>query len=225
LFGSVDEQIREAAEAGAEAAARDAGADAGPAHTMVPPTAAALTAGATPGKVTPALTAAGGGQAGVPGLALTAGPITGVSTINSRLPSAALPPSMATPAQAYGADDEDDDDPTAKKVNPAMMIPENQWAVKYPTPIQLLVQVSLGADAVAANVPSAIPLELNVKTTIQNVKQILAGKVSAAGATATSMKLKVQSSGYILKNNMTLAFYNISPGSVIELTKKQRGGK
>merc|ERR1719502_1528020 len=37
LFGSVDEQIREAAEAGAEAAARDAGADAGPAHTMVPP--------------------------------------------------------------------------------------------------------------------------------------------------------------------------------------------
>merc|ERR1719265_2660411 len=39
LFGSVDEQIREAAEAGAEAAARDAGADAGPAHTMVPPSA------------------------------------------------------------------------------------------------------------------------------------------------------------------------------------------
>merc|ERR1719502_779892 len=40
LFGSVEEQIREAAEAGAEAAARDAGADAGPAHTMVPPSAA-----------------------------------------------------------------------------------------------------------------------------------------------------------------------------------------
>merc|ERR1719277_1853489 len=45
LFGSVDEQIREAAEAGAEAAARDAGADAGPAHTMVPPSAQALTSG------------------------------------------------------------------------------------------------------------------------------------------------------------------------------------
>merc|ERR1719506_2868419 len=46
LFGSVDEQIREAAEAGAEASAREAGADAGPAHTMVPPTQAALTAAA-----------------------------------------------------------------------------------------------------------------------------------------------------------------------------------
>ena len=31
LFGTVEEEIREAAEAGAEAAARDAGADAGPA--------------------------------------------------------------------------------------------------------------------------------------------------------------------------------------------------
>merc|ERR1719389_1238736 len=65
LFGSVDEQIREAAEAGAEAAARDAGADAGPAHTMVPPTAAALTAGAQSGaKPAAALTAGGGGLAG-----------------------------------------------------------------------------------------------------------------------------------------------------------------
>jgi len=84
--------------------------------------------------------------------------------------------------------------------------------------------VSLGADAVAANVPSAIPQELSVKTKISDLKKLLAPKVSAAGATETTMKLKVQSTGYVLKNNMTLAFYNISPGSVIELTKKQRGG-
>jgi len=223
LFGSVDEQIREAAEAGAEAAARDAGADAGPAHTMVPPTAAALTSGVQqPGaRSAPALTAGAQGHMA----ALPAGPLTGVSTINARLPTAALPPSMPSIGSSYGGEDDDDDDPTAKKLNPAMMIPENQWAVKYPTPIQVLVQVNLGADAVAASVPSAIPLELNVKTTIQDVKAMLAPKVSAAGATVTSMKLKGQATGYILKNNMTLAFYNISPGSVIELTKKQRGGK
>merc|ERR1719506_2112949 len=64
LFGSVDEQIREAAEAGAEASAREAGADAGPAHTMVPPTAALTTGAAGPAgaKPAPALTAAGGGM-------------------------------------------------------------------------------------------------------------------------------------------------------------------
>merc|ERR1719502_2119053 len=63
LFGTVEEEIKEAAEAGAEAAARDAGADAGPAHTMVPPNAIeqpkaaggkALTAGPT-GSGAPAL--------------------------------------------------------------------------------------------------------------------------------------------------------------------------
>merc|ERR1712203_986960 len=75
LFGSVDEQIREAAEAGAEAAARDAGADAGPAHTMVPPT-AQLTAGAK--AASPALPSSGGGS--TPALPQsapqTSGPIT-----------------------------------------------------------------------------------------------------------------------------------------------------
>mmetsp|Transcript_109717 Transcript_109717/g.171618 ORF Transcript_109717/g.171618 Transcript_109717/m.171618 type:complete len:695 (+) Transcript_109717:39-2123(+) len=230
LFGSVDEQIREAAEAGAEAAARDAGADAGPAHTMVPPTQASLTASSsTSSKPTPSLTTGLlGSTPGMPGSApALMGPITGVSTINSRLPSAALPP--PTPGGSttvpYGDDDDEDDDPTAKKPNPAALLPENKWLEKYSTPIQVLVQVNLGADGVAGSVPSAVPLELSVKTTIQDMKDLLVPKVQGAAVAASSMKLKVQSSGFILKNHQTLAYYNIAPGAVIELTKKQRGGK
>merc|ERR1719345_354925 len=193
---------------------------------MVPPTAtAAITSGAPGAKPAAALTAGGGGFApGVPA-ALTAGPITGVSTINSRLPGAQLMPPIMPPMQQSHGGGDDDEDPTEKQVNPAQMVPEAQWVAKHPSPIQLLVQVSLGADAVAANVPAAIPLELSVRTKIQDMKGMLAPRVSAAGATLTSMKLKVQSTGYILNNNQTLAYYNISPGTVIELTKKQRGGK
>lgn len=225
LFGSVDEQIREAAEAGAEAAARDAGADAGPAHTMVPPSAQALTAGpqGSSSKSAPALTAAGGGAAGLPA-PLAAGPITGVSTINSRLPGAQSSLALGPPTTGYG-DDDDEDDPNAKKPNPALLIPEGKWFEKHPQPISVLVQVSLGADATAAGVPSAIPLELPVKTKIEDMKAMLAAKVQGAGATEKTMKLMVQSTGYILKNHQTLAYYNIAPGTVIELTKKQRGGK
>jgi len=87
------------------------------------------------------------------------------------------------------------------------------------------VQVNLGADGVAGGVPSAIPLELSVKTTIQDMKDMLVPKVQGAAVAASSMKLKVQSSGFILKNHQTLAYYNIAPGAVIELAKKQRGGK
>merc|ERR1712054_329923 len=111
---------------------------------------------------------------------LTAGPITGVSTINSRLPSAqSLPPIMAPTA----GDEDEDDDPDAKMPNPAQLTPETQWIAKYPNNIQVLVQVNLGADATAAGVPSAIPLELSVKTKISDMKAMLVTKVQGAGAT------------------------------------------
>lgn len=242
LFGSVDEQIREAAEAGAEAAARDAGADAGPAHTMVPPS-AQLPGSTKPGA--PALPSSGSGPGGsLPQLQSTpqsqaAGPITGVSTINARLPGASLAPppvqvpppvapgSMALSHQAAADADDEDNDPTAKKprLDDGSLVPEQQWIQKHPYPIQVVVQVNLGADAVAANIPTAIPLELSVRTRVEEMKRLLAPKVAAAGLSDASMKLKVQSAGYILKNIQTLAFYNVGPGCVIELTKKQRGGK
>mmetsp|Transcript_105435 Transcript_105435/g.297934 ORF Transcript_105435/g.297934 Transcript_105435/m.297934 type:complete len:703 (+) Transcript_105435:81-2189(+) len=236
LFGSVDEQIREAAEAGAEAAARDAGADAGPAHTMVPPT-AQLTTGknanapslpAAPSQSTPALP---GGQMGM----LPQGPITGVSTINARLPGTSVaPPLMAPPAAAAPRpgmvameDDDEDDEPSAKKprLDDGSLLPEAKWLEKHPMPIQILVQVTLGADASAASIPAVIPLEISLRARVLEMKQMLAPKVAAAGVTYTNMKLKAQGPGYLLKNANTLAFYNVAPGNVIELSKKQRGGK
>mmetsp|Transcript_49999 Transcript_49999/g.99325 ORF Transcript_49999/g.99325 Transcript_49999/m.99325 type:complete len:706 (+) Transcript_49999:75-2192(+) len=238
LFGSVDEQIREAAEAGAEAAARDAGADAGPAHTMVPPTAQgsggksnAPQLPAPSSSSQPALPGAAGQQA--------IGPITGVSTINARLPSASLnPPIMAPPLGLPGTrppgtappaqddDDDDDDEPSAKKprLDDGSLQPESKWMEKYPLNIQIIVSVNLGADAQAAGIPTMFPMDVPVGQRVLDFKQKLAPKVAAAGVTANSMKLKAQTTGYILKNGNTLAFYNIAPGNVLELSRKQRGG-
>merc|ERR1719240_2207287 len=109
---------------------------------MVPPTAAAALPSSAPAGAKPAAALTSGGGAGLPA-PLAAGPITGVSTINSRLPGAQSLP----PITAGTDDDEDEDDPTAKKPNPALLTPEGAWSQKYPQPIQLLVQVSLGADA------------------------------------------------------------------------------
>jgi len=239
LFGSVDEQIREAAEAGAEAAARDAGADAGPAHTMVPPSQAALPASGSGAKAaTPALPA-GGAQPALAG----AGPITGISTVNSRLPQAQLapPPQMAPPPGAPGARpaslpaapysagaDDDDDEPDAKKprLDDGSLQPEAQWMSKHPAPIQILVQVNLGAAEVAqGNIPAVIPLELSVRTKVAEMKQMLLPRVAPAGLNFAGMKLKAQGPGYILKNAQSLAFYNIAPGNVVELSRKTRGGR
>merc|ERR1719326_1489482 len=100
---------------------------------------------------------------GLPG---AAGPVTGVSTINHRLPSAQLAPApaqqMALPGMQSADDDDSDDEPGAKKprLDDGSLIPENKWIEKHPMPIQILVQVNLGSDALAANIPTVIPLEL-----------------------------------------------------------------
>jgi len=234
LFGSVDEQIQEAAEAGAEASAREAGADAGPAHTMVPPTSAAITSGGHAGGKNAALTASASSSstALVGGMQAIAGPVAGMSSVNARLPSAALPPVMAPPI-ASGASgqaemsDDSDDDPEAKKprLSDGTLVAEAKWVEKHPMPIQILVQVNLGADALAANVPAVIPLELSVRSKVLEMKHMLAPKVAAAGVNAGTMKLKASGQGFMLKNAHSLAFYNVAPGNVLELTKKERGGR
>jgi len=90
--------------------------------------------------------------------------------------------------------------------------------------IQIIVSVNLGADAQAAGIPTMIPMEVPVGQRVLDFKQRLAPKVQAAGITVNAMKLKAQPTGYILKNGNTLAFYNIAPGNVLELSRKQRGG-
>ncbi|CAE7589357.1 Sf3a1 [Symbiodinium natans] len=242
LFGTVEEEIREAAEAGAEAAARDAGADAGPAHTMVPPT--AYDAG-TAQKALPSKPGAAGSSA-LPAPSMPAlpsgqqGPIAGVSTINARLPQASLvnqqqmggaPPGIRPPGMAGGpmalADDDEDDEPNAKKprLDDGSLQAEETWVQKHPVPIAVIVQVNLGADALAAGIQPAIPIEVSVRNKVQELKGMLVPKVAAVGVTAADMKLKVSSSGYVLKNAHSLAFYNIGPGNIIELSRKTRGGK
>mmetsp|Transcript_1763 Transcript_1763/g.3934 ORF Transcript_1763/g.3934 Transcript_1763/m.3934 type:complete len:697 (+) Transcript_1763:132-2222(+) len=239
LFGSVDEQIREAAEAGAEASAREAGADAGPAHTMVPQnTAGALTAGSA-GKEGGAAAIGNAAAAAVGGLAaLGAGPVAGVSTINSRLPQAALAaptpnvvpgnqpgvrPSLAAPTA--DDDDDDDDEPAAKRqrLNDSSLQPEQQWIAANPGSVNVLMQVQLGPEGLAAGVPAIIPLDVSVSMKVQDVKAMLLPRVAGAGVTLPSMKLKFRN--FFLENAASLAAYNIGTGAVIELTKKVRGGK
>jgi len=156
--------------------------------------------------------------------------------VNPRLPSAGgvsghqgapLPAGQVSSVAALQIADEDsEDEPDAKKprLDDGSLVSEAEWLQKHPMPIQILVQVNLGADAVAANVPAVIPLELAVRSKVLELKHMLAPKVSAAGVNAGTMTLKAQSQGYILKNPHSLAYYNLAPGNVLELSKKQRGG-
>jgi len=104
------------------------------------------------------------------------------------------------------------------------IIPELEFAKKYPELIQLQVNVSLGPEALNANVPQSLSLEINVKTTIEKVKETLIGRLQGVELQTGKMRLRAISLGMVLKNGQTLAFYNVGPGSTLELSSKQRGG-
>jgi len=241
LFGSVDEQIREAAEAAAEGAARDAGADAGPAHTMVPP-AAAIQQAATkmggaaalppapnkPGSSNPALMGHGAmSNALVPGhmgMMQVGGGGAIMAGVNARLPGTR--PVNPIDDVNQGPDEDEGLEPPAKRQRLAQLkiVPEAEFAGKYPNPIQIQVNVSLGPEALNADVPQTLNLEINVKTTIEQVKQTLIGRLQGIELNAGKMRLRAISLGMVLKNGQSLAFYNVGPGSTLELSSKQRGG-
>merc|ERR1719444_641106 len=94
-----------------------------------------------------------------------------------------LPAPGVRPAGVVSSvDDDDDDEPDAKKprLDDGSLVQEAQWIAKHPMPIQILVQVNLGADALAANIPQVVPLEVSVRTTVLNLKHMLLPSVAAA---------------------------------------------
>merc|ERR1712141_675048 len=106
---------------------------------------------------------------------------------------------------------DDDDEPDAKRprLDDGSMVPESQWIQKHPSPIAVLVQVNLGADGLAAQIPQVIPLEVSVRMKVHELKQLLLPRVQNAGVTLSSLRLKVPGPGYVLKNDSTLALYNV----------------
>jgi len=154
-------------------------------------------------------------------------PLAAPIDVSTMTPSGAPMTNPLGALKSGGRDEDSDDDPTAKKprLDDGSLLSEITWIEKFPLPITVLIQVNLGAEGTAAKIPTAIPLELPVRTMVMAMKQLLVPRVAAAGVTLGNLKLKAATSGYIMKNVKTLAFYNIAPGAVIELTKKTRGGK
>ena len=139
------------------------------------------------------------------------GPIAGVSTINARLPQASLanqgasassakPPGMLPGAPMALADDESDDEPAAKKprLDDGSLVAEENWVNKYPTAIAIVVQMALGADALAAGINPAMPLEVTARMKVQELKAMLQPKVAAAGVNVANMKLKASGRAFTL---------------------------
>lgn len=202
LFGTVEEQIIEAASAGAEAAAREAGADAGPAHSVYNPEAssAQTKTNMPPAPPVAAPPAAPGLVGGVPGVPV-------------------MPPAMSmhqVPALQTQEQSDSDDENVSKKARTDApgAIPEVIFVSQNPGKLKYFVQVIGTAQT--------IPIEVEVTTMISDLKNLIAQKLP--GRPVQKMKLKAQG-GSSLQDAHSLAFYNITAGTVLELAQRERGGR
>lgn len=228
LFGDVEAQIRQHGEESAEAAAREAGADAGPAHATfghLTRMREALEQEKLPApkSTLPALPSAGG-QLALPTAETETGE-TGprqVMLTNPRLDGKTTAPTTQEPVlSAIGAgedDDDEDDEPSAKrrKFDASALQPADAWLASHPT-AKILVQVITGG-AMGSN---TVTIDAALSMRVSEFK----AKLTAAGVQIQPMRLRHQQHGWMLKDDQTLAYYNLSDGTVLEVKARERGGR
>lgn len=106
----------------------------------------------------------------------------------------------------------------AKKAKVAEVIdllPEKEWASQHPEPITLVV--ILEGDTGETKFDISVPIMTSVKA----LKDELVEKTNIA---TNKQILKIEHLGF-LKDKLTMAHYNITAGTVLQLSTKERGGR
>ncbi|KAJ3278607.1 splicing factor 3a, subunit 1 [Blyttiomyces sp. JEL0837] len=133
-----------------------------------------------------------------------------------------LPPApgaMPLPIQSETRPLEDDGDlPDSKRVKvddfESNLIPEAEFLQSYPGKISLNIQVQGGSTTTLE--------DLEPSMSVQVLKDRIASLVSIP---ANKQKLSLTSSNVMLKNGVSLAYYNLRNGDLLSLSTRERGGR
>ncbi|CAN1835963.1 Probable splicing factor 3A subunit 1 [Linum perenne] len=113
----------------------------------------------------------------------------------------------------------DEPEPKRPKLDDSTLIPEEQFVAQHPGPASINVTVP---NLDEGNLRGQV-LEIRVQSlseTILSLKEKIAGETQLA-----SNKQKLSQKARFLKDNMTLAYYNICGGDSLTLALRERGGK
>jgi len=135
----------------------------------------------------------------------------------------AVPPPPAFGGGGGEDEEEDGEGGPAKrqKVGDVELEPEEEFLAAHPGGGALKVQLPVvdGDDKMHGQVVEVSVASLSL--TVTAVKQLLA---DATGLAANKQKISTPALGF-LKDNLTLAYYNIPVGSTLQLGLKERGGR
>ncbi|KDP43277.1 hypothetical protein JCGZ_24198 [Jatropha curcas] len=101
----------------------------------------------------------------------------------------------------------------------SMLIPEDQFLVQHPGPVRITVSVP---NVDEGNLRGQV-LEITVQSlseTVGSLKEKIAGEIQLP-----ANKQKLSGKPGFLKDNLTLAYYNIGAGEALSLSLRERGGR
>ncbi|KAF3335941.1 putative splicing factor 3A subunit 1 [Carex littledalei] len=113
----------------------------------------------------------------------------------------------------------DEPEPKRQKIDDASLVPEDQFLAQHPGPARISVSVP---NLEEGNLKGQV-LEISVQSlseTISSLKEKIAGEVQLP-----ANKQKINGKAGFLKDNHTLAYYNITPGEALTLALRERGGR
>uniref|UniRef100_A0A1B6CAA6 Splicing factor 3A subunit 1 n=1 Tax=Clastoptera arizonana TaxID=38151 RepID=A0A1B6CAA6_9HEMI len=142
-------------------------------------------------------------------------------------PGGPMPPQPPQPQQQMGVTRPSEmgmseDEPPAKKLRTEeSLIPENVFLSKNKGPVSLKVAVPMMNDKPEWKLNGQLlPMTLPLRDSVAVIKS----KIHEATGMPPG-KQKLQWEGLFFKDSNSLAFYNIMPGTVIQLQLKERGGR
>ncbi|XVE85630.1 hypothetical protein DITRI_Ditri17bG0105500 [Diplodiscus trichospermus] len=113
----------------------------------------------------------------------------------------------------------DEPEPKRQKLDGSVLVPEDQFLVQHPGPARITVSVP---NLDEGNLKGQL-LEITVQAlseTVASLKEKIAEEIQLP-----ANKQKLSGKAGFLKDNMTLAYYNVGAGEVLTLSLRERGGR
>ncbi|KAK3163501.1 hypothetical protein QOZ80_1AG0004520 [Eleusine coracana subsp. coracana] len=135
------------------------------------------------------------------------------------IPQPPAPPLPPQPPAEEQPPPPDEPEPKRQKSDDASLIPVEQFLAQHPGPARISVSVPNLDEGNLKGQVLEIPVQ-SLLDTVGSLKEQIAGELQLP---ANKQKLSVRTS--FLKDNLSLAYYNVGPGVVINLTLRERGGR
>ncbi|CAK9144579.1 unnamed protein product [Ilex paraguariensis] len=113
----------------------------------------------------------------------------------------------------------DEPEPKRQRLEDSMLIPEDQFLAQHPGPVRINVSVP---NVDEGNLKGQL-LEITVQSlseTVGSLKEKIAGEIQLP-----ANKQKLSGKAGFLKDNLSIAFYNVAGGDTLTLSLRERGGR